>query len=127
MMKQVECARLAQMIGWRIVATLEDLKKLGVPDAVHGECVWIPPENYTRQTHRLHRGVERWIRDLDFDPWEDANDDVLILEYYRYGDKSVLSDYKDALYHDLKGHGTHNVWEYYKGKFANAAIMLLNK
>lgn len=63
----------------------------------------------------------------EFDPWEDANHDYLILKYYKGQPASVWSDYKDALYHERKGHGTHNVWEYYKGKFAMAAIMYLNR
>lgn len=63
----------------------------------------------------------------DFDPWEDANDDLSILEHFKAQDSATLSDYKDALYHETKGHGTHNVWAYKKGKFANAAIMFLNR
>lgn len=120
--KQVECARLAMMLSWAPICDLDIMLRLGVPDAVEGDTVWLFPGYYEKA------GSSRtWVHELDFDPWEDANDDVRILEHFRYGNSSILSDYKDALYHETKGHGTHNVWDYRKGKFANAAINLLNR
>lgn len=119
MNKQTECIGLAMMLGWGMVSDLKSLQNLSVPDAVHGDTVWIPPKGDIPS--------KGWVHDLNFDPWEDANDDLLILEYYKSQGKSVLSDYKDCLYHETKGHGTHNVWDYRKGKFANAAIMMNNR
>ena len=62
-----------------------------------------------------------------FDPWKSADHDLLVLQFMK--DKTtpeIWSAYKDCLYHETKGHGTHNVWEYKKGKFANAMIMWLD-
>lgn len=127
--KATECVRLAKQLGWSVISSLDGLQELGVPDAVLGDCVWIPPDSYLGITSgRVSKGKRvRWVRGLDFDPWIDANDDLLVLELMQGMSDSTWSDYKDALYHETKGHGTHNVWEYKKGKFANAAIMLANK
>ncbi len=120
--RQIECEKLATMLGWRRVDTLESLSALGVPDAVHGESIWIVPAYY-----KIVPGHKRWVRELDFDPWLDANDDLRILDMMRNTLPSIWSDYKDCLYHETKGHGTHNVWDYRKGKFANAVVMWLDK
>ena len=120
--KAIECKRLAGQLGWVEVDTLKGLQELGVPDAVRGESVWLVPPYY-----KIVPGEGRWVRELDFDPWIDANDDLLILEMMKNMTPSEWSDYKDALYHETKGHGTHNVWDYKKGKFANAAVMLVDK
>ena len=117
--KEAKCRRLAEQLGWREVNTLDGLRELGVPDAVHGEAVWIVPAYY-----KIVPGRKRWVRELDFDPWDDANDDLLILEFMKDMPPTIWSDYKDCLFTETKGHGTHNVWDYKKGKFANAAIML---
>lgn len=61
------------------------------------------------------------------DPWKNANDDLLILEHFRDLTPDEFDDYKDCLYHETRGHATHTVWNYRKGKFANAAIMWLNR
>ena len=120
--KATECVRLAKQLGWKQVVGLDSLQELGVPGAVHGETVWIFPEYYAERYF-----AKRWTRQLDFDPWEDANDDLRVLEMMKSMPSTVWGDYKDALYHETKGHGTHNVWEYKKGKFANAAIMLADR
>jgi len=119
MIKEIECRRLAKYLGWVEIDTLEGLQELGVPDAVHGESVWISPANNSVK--------KSWSRELNFDPWVDANDDLLILQFMKdMKDHSVWMDYKDCVYHETKGHGTHNVWDYKKGKFANAMVMYLN-
>lgn len=120
--RATECRRIGEQLGWRLVDTLEGLQELGVSDAVHGESVWIVPAYY-----KIVPGRKRWVREFDFDPWVDANDDLLVLWLMKNMTPSVWSDYKDALYHETKGHGTHNVWNYKLGKFANAAIMVADK
>ena len=121
MNKEVECRRIAEQLGWREVTTLEGLRELGIPDHTQGESVWAVPAYY-----KIVPGQSRWVRELDFDPWEDANDDLLVLDMMRNMTPLIWGDYKDCLYHETKGHGTHNVWEYKRGKFANAAIMVAN-
>jgi len=120
--KATECRRIGEQLGWERVTDLVMLQDLGVPDAVHGESVWIVPAYY-----KIVPGHKRWVREFDFDPWADANDDLLVLEMMKDMPPSTWSDYKDCLYHETKGHGTHNVWDYKKGKFANAAIMLADR
>lgn len=66
------------------------------------------------------------ISETMFDPWATADDDLIILKAMRRMEPEVFGAYKDALYHETRGHGTHNVWEYNKGKFANAWIMWAN-
>lgn len=124
MNKATECRWLAELLGWQKVTDLATLQDLRIPDAVHGDSVWICPEGFELSPGQrcIHHDGKRYVRDLSFDPWEDANDDLLILEHFKTVRTTTLSDYKDCLYHDIKGHGTHTVWEYYKGKFANAAI-----
>lgn len=120
--RATECRRIGEQLGWRLVDTLEGLQELGIPDSVHGESVWIVPAYY-----KIVPGHKRWVREFDFDPWIDANDDLLVLWLMKNMTPSVWSDYKDALYHETKGHGTQNVWNYKLGKFANAAIMVADK
>lgn len=107
------------MLGWNQINTLEGLQKLGVPDAVHGESVWVSPASYD--------SIRPYFRELNFDPWIDANDDLLILEHFIDLSPDEFGDYKDCLYHETRGHGTHAIWNYRKGKFANAAVMWLNR
>ena len=120
--KATKCKRLAEQLGWVEVDTLEGLQEVGVPNAVHGDTVWLTPAYY-----RITFGEKRWVRELDFDPWGCANDDLRILEFMKNMTPSEWSDYKDCLYHETEGHGTHNVWDYKRGKFANAAIMLADR
>lgn len=104
--RQQECARLATtLLGYKSRV-----------DSVSGRVNWWKPDGQ----------VEVW-GELSFDPWENANDDLLILESFQKQAPAVYSDYKDCLYHETRGHGTHTVWNYRKGKFANAAIMWFNK
>ena len=124
MHKETECRRLAELLGWREITSLSELQNLGVPDSVHGQSIWFLPPSHPK----LGFLEVVWVHELNFDPWEDANDDLSVLQYFK--DRTtpeIWSYYKDALYHETKGHGTHNVWEYKKGKFANAAIMLADK
>lgn len=126
--KTIECRRIAERLGWTEVTALETLQEIGVPDAVHGDSVWLCPHYYTLRPGGscLHHNGNRYVRELDFDPWVDANDDLIILEFMKNMTPSEWSNYKDALYHETKGHGTHNVWDYKKGKFANALVMWMN-
>ncbi len=118
----LECARLATMLGWRVVDSLEGLLELGVSDSVYGEHVWLYPEKWKGLIYD-----NAWVRELPFEPWQDANDDLLLLEHFRDLTPEEFGDYKDCLYHETRGHGTHAIWNYRKGKFANASIMWLNR
>jgi len=119
--KEAESTATAKFIGWREITDLPTLQAWCVENYIYGDSVWVPPENYVGFTH-VNRDGQKWLRTLDFNPWENANDDLSVLEYMKTCGIRIWSDYKDELFHEMSGHGTHNVWEYYKGKFANALV-----
>ena len=130
MIKDIEERRIAKFLGWEEVTSLAKREFIGQPDAVHGETMWLPPgfsKSAEYPLNQWHMGDSP-----PFCPWECANDDYQILEAMRKMSKRgkmskrAFSDYKDALYHETRGHATHTVWEYQKGKFANAWVIWAN-